>query len=52
MWLFSGEPDDPENDTEMEKHVAAALYSTVDSVMHAIWTEDEKGQLGAADPII
>jgi hypothetical protein len=52
MWLFSGAPDDPEDDTVMEKHGAEALYSTVKSVMHAIWTKDEKAQLDAAHQVI
>jgi len=25
MWLFSGVPEDPEDDTMMEKHAAQAL---------------------------
>jgi len=25
MWLFSGEPEDPEDDTVMKKHGAEAL---------------------------
>jgi len=25
MWLFSGAPDDPEDDSEMEMHSAGAL---------------------------
>jgi hypothetical protein len=29
MWLFSGEPEDPEDETVMEMHSADALYSTV-----------------------
>jgi len=36
MWLFSGAPEDPEDDTVMEKHGAEALYSAVKSLMHAI----------------
>jgi len=44
MWLFSGVPEDPEDDTVMEKHGAEALYSAVKSVMHAIRTKDEKAQ--------
>jgi len=42
MWLFSGAPEDPEDDTVMGKHGAKALYSAVESLMHAIWTEDEE----------
>ena len=48
MWLFSGSPDDPEDDTVMEKHGADALYSAGKSLMHAIQTEDEEAQQDAA----
>jgi hypothetical protein len=44
MWLFSGVPDDPEDDTEMEKHGAEAFYSAVKSLMHAIRTEATQAQ--------
>jgi hypothetical protein len=44
MCLFSGVPDDPEDDTEMEKHGAEAFYSAVKSVMHAIRTEATQAQ--------
>ena len=47
MCLFSGAPDDPEDDTVMEQHGADALYSTVKSLMHAIQTEDEEAQQDA-----
>jgi hypothetical protein len=40
MWLFSGGPEDPENDTVMEMHGADALYCAVESMMDAIRTED------------
>ena len=36
MWLFSGAPEDAEDDTVMEKHGAEALYSAVKSLTHAI----------------
>jgi hypothetical protein len=36
MWLFSGAPEDPEDETLMEKHSAEALCSAVNSLMHAI----------------
>jgi len=42
MWLFLGVPEDPEDDTEMEMHGAEALYSAVNSSMHAIWTKHEE----------
>jgi len=41
MWLFPGVPDDPENETVMEIHIAKALCSAVKSLMHAIWTEGQ-----------
>ena len=44
MWLVSGAPEDPEDDTVMEKHGAETLYSTVKSVMHAIRTKDKAAQ--------
>jgi hypothetical protein len=46
--LFSGAPEDPEDDTVMEQHGADALYSAVKSVMHAIQTKDEEAQQDAA----
>jgi len=48
MWLFSGAPEDPEDETVMEKHSADALYSAVKSLMHAIRAEDEEAQQDAA----
>jgi len=47
MWLFSGAPDNPEDDTVMEKHRAEALYSAVESLMHAIRTEDKEARQDA-----
>jgi len=52
MWLFSGAPDNPEDDTVMEKHGAEALNSTVKSLMHAIWTENKEAQQDAAHRMI
>jgi DNA/RNA endonuclease YhcR with UshA esterase domain len=52
MWLFSCTPEDPENDTVMEKHSTEALYLTVKSLMHAIWTQDEPDQQDAAHQMI
>jgi hypothetical protein len=52
MWLFSGAPEDPDDDTVMEKHGAEALYSTVKSLMHAIWTKDKEAQQNAAHQMI
>jgi len=52
MSLVSGAPEDPENDTAMEKHCADALNSAVKSLMHAIWTEDHDTQQDAAHRMI
>jgi len=52
MWLFSSAPDDPEDDTVIEKHCAEGLYSAVQSLMYALRTEDEEAQQNGAHPII
>jgi len=52
MWLFSGAPDDPEDETLMEKHGTEALYSAVKSLMHAIRTEDQEAQQDGAHRMI
>jgi hypothetical protein len=52
MWLFSGEPEDPEDDTVMEKHCAEALYSAVKSLMHGIRTNSEEAQQVLAHGIV
>jgi hypothetical protein len=52
MWLFSDVPEDPEDETVMEKHGADALYSAVKSSMHAIWTEYEEAQQDATHRMI
>ena len=52
MWLFSGAPKEPEDETVMEMHGANALYSGVKSMMHAIWTEDKDNQQDAAHRMI
>jgi len=52
MWLFSGPPEEPEDDTAMKKHRAKALYSAVKSLMHDIWTKDEEAQQDAAHRMI
>jgi hypothetical protein len=49
MWLFSGVPEDPEDDPVMEKHGTDALYSALKSLMHVIWTEDQDTQQDAAN---
>jgi len=52
MWLFSGAPKDPEDETVMEMHGADALYSAVKSLMHAIRTEDQDVQHDPAHRMI
>jgi hypothetical protein len=52
MWLFSGVPEDPEDNAVMEMHGADALYSAVKSLMHAIQTEDDEAQQDAAHRMI
>jgi len=52
MWLFSGTPEDPEDETVIEMHGADALYSAVKSLMHAIRTEDQNAQQDAAHRMI
>ena len=52
MWLFSGAPEDPEDETVMEIHGADALYSALKSSMHAFSTEDQDAQQDAALRII
>jgi len=52
MWLFSGAPDDLEDETVMQKHSADALHSAVKSLVHAISTEDEDAQQAAAHQIL
>jgi len=52
MSLFLGVPDDPADDTVMEKHGADALYSAVKSLMDAIRTEDEEAEQDAAYQMI
>jgi len=52
MWLFSGAPENPEDETVMEKHGADVLYSAVKSLMHAIRNEDQEAQQDAAHQMI
>jgi hypothetical protein len=52
MWLVSGAPEDPEGDAGMKKHDAAALNSTVNSIMHVSRTENEAVQLHAVYEMI
>jgi hypothetical protein len=48
MWLFSGAPKDPEDETVMEMHGADALSVALKSSMHAICPEDKDAQQDAA----
>ena len=48
MWLFSGAPEDPEDETVMEMYGGDELYSAVKSLMHAIRTEDQDAQQDVA----
>jgi len=41
MWQFAWVPEDPNDDTVMEKHGGDALYSAVKSLFDAIWSEDK-----------
>jgi len=50
--LVSGALEHPEDDTVMEKHSANALYSAVESLMHASGTEDHDAAQNAAYRII
>jgi len=52
MWLFSGAPEDPADDTLKEKDCAEGLYSAVKSSMHGIRTEDKVAQEDAARRMI
>ena len=52
MWLFSGAPEDPEDDTVMEMHSTDAVNSAVKSLMHAIRTEDPDAQQDPAHRMI
>jgi hypothetical protein len=52
MWLSSGVAEDPEDDTLMQKHGAEAVYSAVQSLMHAILTKDEEAQQDVAHRMI
>jgi len=52
MWQFSGAPEDPEDDTMMEKHCTDAEYWAVNSLMHPIRTEDKEAQQNVAHQMI
>jgi len=52
MWLFSCAPEDPEDQSVMDKRGAEALYTAVIGLMHGIWTEDQDPQLDAAHRMV
>jgi hypothetical protein len=52
MWLFSDAPENPEDETLMDKHRAEALHSEVKRFMHALWTEGQDAQQDAAHRVI
>jgi hypothetical protein len=52
MWLFSGAPKEPEDETVMEMHSANALDSALKSLMHAIRTEDYDAEQDVAHRMI
>jgi hypothetical protein len=52
MWLISGAPEDPEDETVMEKHGADELYTAVKCLMYAIRTEDQDTRQDAVHQMI
>jgi len=52
MWLCSGAPEDPEDNTVTEKHSAEAFHSTGTSLMHAVRTGDEEAQRDGAHQLV
>jgi len=48
MWMFSGPPEHPEDNSMMEIHAVYTLYSAAKSLMHAIRTEDQDAQQDVA----
>jgi len=50
--LFSAGPEDPEDDTEMDKHGAEGLNSTTKSVMYVTQAEDTKVRQDVAHRMI
>jgi len=52
FWRLSGAPDDPEDNTVLDKYGADAVYSAVKSLMQAIRTEDEEAQQDAVHRMI
>jgi hypothetical protein len=52
MWLFSGMPEYPEDETVMEMHSTDAPHSAMKSLMHAIRTDEKDAQQDAAHRMI
>jgi hypothetical protein len=52
MCLFLGALEDPDDDTVGEMHHAEPVYSAVQSVMNAFWTEDKHAQQDGAHRLI
>jgi len=50
--VFSGAPEDSEDDAVIEKHSTRALYTAVKSLIHAIQTKIEDVQYDAAHQMI
>jgi len=48
IWYLSGAPHNAENDTFMELHGTEELHSAVNSMIHAIPTEDNESEQDAA----
>jgi hypothetical protein len=52
MWLISGAPEDPEDDTVIDKDSEDILNNVVKRIMHAIQTDDEEAQQHAVHQMI
>jgi hypothetical protein len=52
MWLFSGAPEVPEDDTEMEMHGTDQLYSAMKSLLRDIQIEGEHARWDAVHRLI
>jgi N12 class adenine-specific DNA methylase len=52
MWLFSGTPEDPEDETVIEMLSTKAVNLAVRSLMYTIHTEDHHTQQDAAHRMI
>jgi len=52
IWVFSGAPENTENNTMMENNGAETVYCAARGLMQAIWTEDAEAQHDAAHQMI